>query len=117
MIVSLSELKRHLRVDGNEDDDLIVSYAEAVEDQLSNWLGRPVYKSVVDLPGLADPAYISTQIIAPRAFHVCVMTLVARHYDDRSGQGGGSDDAAPPASVRALLAGHRVFADIPDASC
>ena len=109
MITSLPELKEHLRVVGNDEDDVIASYAEAVEDQLSNWLGRPVYKNVDDLPALDDPAYTATQIVAPRAFLVCVMQLVTRIYEDRGGEGGGVDDAVPPASVRAMLSGYRVF--------
>ena len=116
MICDLPDLKQHLRVDGDHEDGLIQSYALAAERQVADWIGRPFYRSVSDLPMADTPAWHPDQLVADEAIKVSVMMLTARIYEaDRAAAGDGIDPAVPPMSVRALLAGHRVFAKAADA--
>lgn len=114
MIVDLPELKRHLRVDGDEEDSLITTYGSAASKRVQQWLGRPVYARSEDMPPIGEPGYDTYQMVADDAIRVAVLQYVDRMWNDRSGEGGASDDATPPRSIRELLSGHRVFSRIID---
>lgn len=109
MIVGLPELKTHLRVDGDEEDALIQALSDAAEEQVQSWLGRPVHPDATALPPIGSAQYDSFQIVATPAVQVAIKMMVARMYEHRGGEGGPEEDAAPPLSVRALLAPLRVF--------
>lgn len=113
MIVSLLDLKSHLRVDFDDDDGVISSLAQAAELEISNWIGRPIYASTATLPLPADPQYSPVQIVATPAVLVAVKIMVSRMYENLSGEGNSSDDAVPLTSVRSLLSGLRVFHEAP----
>ncbi|WP_052714501.1 head-tail connector protein [Paracoccus sp. S4493] len=123
MIVGLPELKGHLRTDPNSthEDALIAAYAEAAEQQIINWIGRPVYATEAELPAIGAPGYDPEQIVAPAAVRVAVLMMTDRFYTNRGaatsvthgGDGVSSDDAVPPPGVRALLAGLRVYSRPP----
>lgn len=117
MIVGLPELKLHLRVDESPEytveDALIRAYASAAETMVKNWIGRPFYAEAADLPAIGAPEYDADQIVADDAIRVAVKMMTERFYQNRGGEGGAAEDAVPPASVRALLAGHRIFARLP----
>ncbi|MTH61439.1 head-tail connector protein [Paracoccus litorisediminis] len=112
MIVDLLELKGHLRVDpGNHDeDDDIESYGLAAEVQVQHWLGRPIYATAVEMPASGSSLFDPYQMVADQAVKVAIKQLVGRFYGpDREAAGSTAEDAVLPASVRSLLAGHRVF--------
>ena len=109
MIVGLADLRRHLRVDDDEQDDLIIAYEGAAAQQVSHWIGRPVYGPEDVMPGPDDDRYHPSQMRADATIRVAIMQLVDRMFEDRHGEGGASEDAVPPMSVRAVLAPHRVF--------
>ena len=109
MISDLPDLKTHLRVDGDEEDRQIAAYALAAERQIADWIGRPVYRFDAVLPVAGDARYHPDQMVADDAIRVSVMMMVDRMYHNRGGEGGSAEAATPPMSVRAMLAGHRVF--------
>lgn len=116
MIVGLTELKAHLRVDSDDEDMQIAIFGEAAEQQVRDWIGRPIYASAANMPALGAIGYDAHQMVADRAIVVSIMMIAERLYRERGGEGGAGEDAAPPASVRALLAGHRVFSSIAPAT-
>lgn len=109
MIVSLADLKLHLRVDHGEEDNLISSYGLAAELQVQNWIGRPIYAASGDLPLETDASYSPYQMVADPAIIVAIKQLADRMYRQRGGEGDGQSDAVPPWTVRDLLSGYRVF--------
>lgn len=110
MIVGLPEMKEHLRVDSDDEDSTIMALTRAAEVQVRNWLDRPIYAGKADMPAPDEEGYDVAQIQADEAIKVAIKLLTDRLYNNRSGDGGSSDDAVPPLGVRALLAGHRLFA-------
>lgn len=110
MIIDLAEMKQHLRVDGDEEDSLITTYAEAAEARVRDWIGRPFYRSEADLPAPESAEYDPYQIVADQRVKVAIKQMVGLMFGpERSGQGAPGDDAVPPRSVRDLLSGLRVF--------
>lgn len=117
MIVELAKLKAHLRVDSNDENLLIQTFGEAAEQQVRHWLGRPIYSRAAEMPTIGATGYHPHQMVADNAVIVSIMMIADALYNNRGGSGSGSEDAVPPASVRALLAGHRVFSGEADADC
>lgn len=48
MYVELEDIKRHLNVDFNEDDDLITSIIEAAEASVENSIGAPLADIIIN---------------------------------------------------------------------
>lgn len=113
MIVQLPDIKDHLRVDGDQEDALLSGYAHAAEEQVRDWIGRPFYARQEDLPAVGEAGYDRYQIVATRVIHVSIKILVERMYSNRGGEGADHEAAVPPMTVRALLAGLRVFHRMP----
>ena len=114
MIISLGDMRDDLRVTSDAEDAQILSYMQAAQSMIEGWIGRPVYRSIEDLPLVGAPGYDPYQIVADGAIVVALKKLVNSMYDEERGASGStSEDAVPPASVRALLARHRVFYRLP----
>ncbi|QFG35316.1 gp6-like head-tail connector protein [Paracoccus pantotrophus] len=113
MIVPLPDLKDYLRVRRDHEDETIAAIGESAELQVRNWIGRPIYASLADMPLPGAPGYSQYQMVADRAIMVAIMMLAERTYWQRGGEGGASEDAVPPATVRAILSGYRVFHPLP----
>lgn len=109
MIVGLTELKAHLRVDSDDEDLQIAIFGEAAEQQVRDYLGRPIYRDAAAMPVAGATDYHPYQMAADRAIEVSIMMIAERLYRERGGEGGAEESAVPPASVRAMLAGYRVF--------
>lgn len=115
MIVGLTDLKAHLRVDSDDEDKQIAIFGEAAEQQVRDYLGRPIYRDAAAMPVAGATDYHPYQMVADRAIAVSIMMIADALYNNRGGVGTAEGDAVPPASVRALLAGHRAFSGICDA--
>ena len=109
MIVSLPELKSHLRVGGDDFDADIQSYSDAAEARVRNWIGRPIYAVGDPLPVSGSPEYDPYQIVADGAIIVAIKMLVFQMFWNRGGSEGSQNDAVPSQGVRDLLSGYRVF--------
>ena len=108
MIVSLSDLKEHCRVDGDDQDALIATYGRAAERAVSQHLDRPIYAPGL-MPAQSDPGYDRYQIEANEDIAVAIMQIVADMNDRRGTSGGADETAVIPQSARWLLAPYRVF--------
>ncbi|RJE87964.1 head-tail connector protein [Paracoccus onubensis] len=109
MIVSLADLKSHLRVGGDDFDADIQSYADAAEARVRNWIGRAVYAVGDPLPDTDSPDYDPYQMVADGAIIVAIKMLVFHMFWNRGGNDGTQNDAVPPQGVRDLLSGYRIF--------
>lgn len=115
MIIDLAEMKQHLRVDGDDEDLTISAISEAAQSQVANWIGRPIYARLEDLPAEGDPEYDRFQMVADSGIRVAIKMLADRIYLHRGGEGGAAEDAVPPMTIRALLSGYRVFCKVDEA--
>lgn len=113
MITDLPDLKRHLRVDHDDEDRVIAAYALAAEQQVQSWLGRPIYARAEDMPTPTAAGFNRYQMVAPEAVKVAIYQMADRMYHDRGGDGGPDAAAVPPMSVRGLLSDYRVFCEMP----
>ena len=109
MIVTLDDLKAHLRVSSDDENELIIGVGLAAQLQIENWIGRPIYASESDLPAESDPTYSPVQIVADATIIVAIKMLAYRIHEERGGEGGVTEEAVLPSSVRSLLSGVRVF--------
>ncbi|WP_306150639.1 head-tail connector protein [Roseovarius sp. MMSF_3281] len=90
-IVELGQVKQHLVIEHDDDDQLLQGYIDAAEGFVGDYLRRDLG---ADYPqGLPAPVVSS------------VMILAARYYADR--EAAEMDDL--PASIKMMLANYRVF--------
>lgn len=71
--LKLSDVKRHLNVEHDEDDDYITELMELAEAHLAETLARPLYDVECSCGGL------------PATLRHALRLLVARYYVDREG--------------------------------
>ena len=95
MYVELEDIKRHLNVDFNEDDNLITSMIEAAEASVENSIGAP----------LADIAIYGELPVALK--HV-IRIMTANFYEYREGMTYGKIQTVP-FTLRHLLAPYIVL--------
>lgn len=63
LLVSVAQLKAHLRIDGSDEDDLLEQYIEAAQGEAETRLRRPIYSADADAnPVTTDPETIPAQI-------------------------------------------------------
>lgn len=108
-IISNDLVKKHLRVDADDEDDLIVLYLAAAIGAAQDFLNRQVYESVealtaAVLSGTAgdDPMIINDQIKA------AVLLTVGHLYANREEVVVGTITAELPKGSRSLLQPYRV---------
>ena len=71
MILTLTEIKNHLRVDQSVEDDLIQLYSDAAEDSIRNYLNR-------DIPGEND-----SPVAVPAAIRSAILLYIGDLYHNR----------------------------------
>lgn len=110
MIVSLSELKLHLRVDGSTEDTLITYYAQAAEERVASFLNRQVYETQLALD--ADVNATDTAMVANDSIKCAIMLLTGHLYKNREATVDASRTAATtlemPMGVKFFLYPYRV---------
>ncbi|MCX5513730.1 DNA-packaging protein [Kaistia algarum] len=97
MIVTLEEAKQHLRVDFDDDDDLITAKIEAAGNQLERMLGY----AVADTFGGVD------QDPVPPALKEAVLQLVTTWFENRATVAMDVSLAEMPISFQAIVCEYR----------
>lgn len=94
MIASLAIVKQHLRLSpvDTTEDDLLLLYMGAAEDDIRNYLDR-------EIPGIGD----SPQTDAPFAIKAAQLLMVAGLYENRESETAQVDIKTNPTLVRLLF--------------
>lgn len=95
-ILSLDEIKAHLRLDGEAEDAHLTLLSEAAEDYVSQYLDRPV--PWLDAAGSVVPV--------PGGVRAALLLIVGDLYENREGQITGVSRAENP-TVMCLLSPYR----------
>lgn len=110
-LLDIDLIKQHLRVDGNDSDDLIEVYQAAAEAIVAQYLDRDVY-AIGDSPVPTDEFAIALQPPMTAAILLLIGDMfAARETDDTdpSRKPTLAQNAVLPRAVRALLAPYRVW--------
>ena len=67
---TLNELKAHLRIDGNEEDTLLTTYADSAEAVLLNLLNRSVESIYIDHGCIPEPLRHAAMLLAAHFYAV-----------------------------------------------
>lgn len=81
MIVTLSELKLHLRVDSTAEDTLITYYSNAAKERIESFLNRSVYETQADLD--ADLTAPDSAMVANDSIKCAIMLMTGHLYKNR----------------------------------
>lgn len=64
ILVPLTLLKSHLRIDGNDEDELLEQYVETAQGEAETRIRRPIYSAdPADNPVTTDPEAVPPQIV------------------------------------------------------
>lgn len=101
-LVDPTLVRRHLRVDGTDEDDTIAAYQAAAEFIVTEYLDRVVQAAEPLPPDDSTAMLIEPPIVA------AVLIVTADLFDNRNSEEGGSEAVLSP-TVRRLLAPYRVW--------
>jgi hypothetical protein len=107
-----SLVKKHLRVDSVDEDDVIAAYQAAAEASVCEYIDRDVYVSG-DSPAPTDEYAIEIEPPITAAILLLIGDLYANREPDYKLAG----DAVLPRAVRALLAPYRVWRVVSEGVC
>lgn len=63
LYLTIDDLKQHLRIDGDDEDELLEEYLETAQDDAETYMRRPIYSANPDdNPVTDDPDKIPPQI-------------------------------------------------------
>lgn len=105
-------VKKHLRVDSTDEDDVIAAYQAAAEATVCEYVDRDVY-AAGDSPVSADEFAIELEPPITAAILLLIGDLYAVREPDYKRDAG----AMLPSSVRALLAPYRVWRTVSEGVC
>lgn len=111
MSVYLETAKQHLRIDGNEDDELVSLYLQAAREHAALFLNRSVYE---DAAALADGVLAGdmTGIVATGAIDAAVLLICGTLYANRENAVIGASVATLPGGSQALLQPYRILTGV-----
>ncbi len=92
-MITLELVKLHLRVDGDEEDDLSRLYYEAAVSDCAAYLNRPLHKDAAEA-GAAERAGKKGGVILNAAIRNAVLLTVGYLYSTREDGAGGLPHAA-----------------------
>ena len=92
-MITLELVKLHLRVDGDEEDDLIRLYYEAAVSDCAAYLNRPLHKDAAEAVA-AERAGKKGGVILNAAIRNAVLLTVGYLYSTREDGAGGLPHAA-----------------------
>ena len=101
-LVDTALVKRHLRVDWDDEDTEIEAYRDAAEDVIDQYLDRVVYASGGPSPG-------GDAIALPPAVRAAILLQTAELFDRRETPESNDGAAMLSPVVRRLLAPYRVW--------
>jgi uncharacterized phage protein (predicted DNA packaging) len=93
-IVTLTEIKNHLRIDQSAEDDLLNLYLSAATDWIEKYINQPVI-------GLAD-----SPISTPAAIKAACLLIIGDMYENR--EGAGEKEIKENPAVQRLLHFYRI---------
>lgn len=96
-VLTLDEIKAHLRLDGNEEDAQLTLLSDAAEDYATQYLGR-------SLPWLDDKG---APVPVPASVRAALLLVIGDLYENREGAFVGVSRVDNP-TVERLLHFHRV---------
>ena len=96
-VLTLDEIKAHLRLDGSEDDAQLTLLSEAAEDYAAQYLGR-------SLPWLDD---LGAPVAVPASIRAALLLVIGDLYENREGAFVGVSRVDNP-TVERLLHFYRV---------
>ncbi|TNH06634.1 head-tail connector protein [Testudinibacter sp. TR-2022] len=76
MLITLEQIKLHCRIDNDEEDILLIGYANAAQDYLEAQLNRKLYQTEV-------PENDSDGMVVNHALRHAMLMLVAHWYEHR----------------------------------
>lgn len=81
LYITLADIKRHLRIDGDDEDALLTDYIEAAQGQAETYMRRPIYSSnPAEDPVTTDAANI------PVCLKQFLRVTVGDYYRNRENQ-------------------------------
>lgn len=120
-IVDAALVKKHLRVDFDDDDDTIGAYQAAAESIVVEYLDRTVLASGATLPAPDDAGYDQYTINITPAITAAILLLVGELYECREADPESNltvdRNAVLPRAVRMLLAPWRVWRTLDEGNC
>ncbi|TPJ86951.1 MULTISPECIES: head-tail connector protein [unclassified Mesorhizobium] len=104
-LLDIALVKKHLRIDFDDDDDTISAYQAAAETIVTEYVDRAVY-AAGGMPATGDDG---TAIEVTPAITAAILLLIGDLYESREADPESKGDAVLPRAVRALLAPYRVW--------
>jgi len=102
-------VKRHLRVDFDDNDSEIAMYQAAAESIVVEYVDRIVLAEGVALPGPDDENYDEFTMNITPAITAAILLLVGDLYENREADPDATGNVVLPKAVRSLLAPWRVW--------
>jgi uncharacterized phage protein (predicted DNA packaging) len=99
---TIDELKAHINLDHDEDNDLLKTYANAAKITIENYLNRKLYNASV-------PDSDSNGIVVNDAIKVAVLMLVSHWYDNREAVTINGNVSALPLAYQMLINPYRII--------
>lgn len=109
-LLDVALVKKHLRVDHDDDDTTIAAYQAAAETIVIEYVDRIVYASGGSAPSGDD----GTAIEITPAITAAILLLVGDLYEVREADPDATGNAVLPRAVRSLLAPYRVWRSLTD---
>lgn len=111
-LIPLATVKKHLRVDHDDDDEIIAVYQLAAENIVTEYVDRPLYEPGSTPPLPDESGYDATALIVPPSAVAAILLLIGDMYEIREPDAKLAGDAVLPRSVRALLAPWRIWRNV-----
>lgn len=120
-IVDTALVKRHLRIDFDDDDDTIGAYQSAAESIVSEYLDRKILASGEPLPEPDEAGYDQFTMNTTPAVTAAILLLVGELYENREADPESNltvdRNSVLPRAVRMLLAPWRVWRTLDEGNC
>lgn len=108
-LLTLDQVKGHLRVGFDDDDAEITIYRDASENAVVEYLDRPVYLTAEEIPAVDAEGYDAYAMVLTPAITGAILLLIGDFYEHREADPKLDGNAVLPRAVRSLLAPWRVW--------